>query len=54
MNCDSWEDIKNSLTTLMTGRALINLFGVRLSMSIMLIRSLIILSIRASPTLNLF
>ncbi len=38
----------------MTGLALINLFGVKLSISIMLIRSLTILSILAKPTLNLF
>ena len=54
MNCESWEEPKNSLTTAETGLALIRSCGIRLVMSEIDIRSLTARSMRVRPTRNWF
>ena len=49
MNCDSWEEPKNSLTTAETGFALMRSWGIIVSISWRLIFSLMARSIRTRP-----
>src|SRR5919201_332838 len=54
MNCDSWLDPKNSLMAATTGRALIKDAAVTVAASQIVMRSLMIRSIRISPIRNWF
>ena len=54
MNCESWLEPKNSLIAATTGRALIRLADVTVAASVMVMRSLMIRSMRIRPMRNWF